>query len=603
MSKKIVGILVVLLLLLAPLGSVYAYETFRGHTGVVIYDKDALDVYTLFAGFNETVSYLIDMKGNVVHDWKLAELIPMTDAPSGPTDTAYFDGPQVQAASSLTPGLHDRLLPNGNLLRGYKPDTYDYTATPGTPGEANVDATTFKVGYSPAGGTSGGVLELDWKGNLLWYYPLKDAMHIQHHTFYRVVDAGPYQGHTFLLGWELIDPATATAGGRDPATIGAGSGAPRPLAAGIYPDFIREVDANKNIVWEWRTWDHIAPDADMTNPHKFWVNAQTFPVNQSDADWTHGNTVEFNPVTDQVIINFRNWGEFFIIDHAATYDPTCSTSPGTCDPYTLAASDAGDITFRWGNPGNYGAGTLPYFLNDGDQVIFGEHCVVWLGVDYQNEAGTAGNVLIFDNGWQRPAGNRSSSVEMTPDPTSFGIAGVGTPANWLTPALGGNSPEVWRFSSRNESAFYTAYQGGTGRLLEDAATGEMWTFVTSTGEGQLFQVYTNESGQNSVVWDYEVPALDAEGNRRCYHDDGTNNMIHRAHQYLPTYAGLAGKKLEVQYPMSGNCTQFYDLWDSTVVAGSAEAPPPLTGWGFTGTGIGGGGGGGGGGAGGGGGGY
>jgi hypothetical protein len=228
-----------------------------------------------------------------------------------------------------------------------------------------------------------------------------------------------------------------------------------------------------------------------------------------------------------------------------------------CDAYTLPASAAGDITFRWGNPGNYGAGTLPYFLNDGNQVIFGEHCVVWLGVDYQNYQGTPGNILIFDNGWQRPQGNRSSSVEMT----AVGIGG--DPADWLTPQDGGQSPEVWRFSSRNESSFYTAYQGGTGRVYEDPTTGEMWTFVTSTGEGQLFQVYTNAFGQSRVVWDFIVPRLSG-GNRMCYHDDGTNNSVHRAHQYLPDYTAFAGKDLTpTQGNLSGNCPQMWNLWGDT----------------------------------------
>ena len=579
MSKKTVGILVVLLLLLAPLGSVYASETFRMHTGVVINDKDAMDVLTLFAPGGEHTSWLIGNKGNVVHAWNLEDSIPISAAPTGPGDTAYFDGPQVQSVNALGPGLHDRLLPNGNLLRGYRPDTYDYA-----PGAAvnNVDE-NFKVGYSPAGGTAGGVLELDWKNNLLWWYPLKDAMHIQHHTFYRVVDTSPYQGHTFILAWEYIDCATALAAGR---TTCAGEA--------IYPDMIREVDANKNTVWEWHVWDHTT--AVQTDAHKFFLDAQTTD-HQPERDWTHGNTVEFNPVTDQVIINFRNWGEFFIIDHGATYvdgDPAASIA--------LAATDAGDPIFRWGNPVNYGAGEGPEFNYDGDQELFGEHCVVWLGVDYQNGYGPAGNVLIFDNGWNRPAGNRSRSVEMTPN--GVGAAGVAVEADWLQP----NSPLVWDFAPIDASAFYAHHQGGTGRVYTDPDDSNVfWTFVTSTQMGALFQVKTDlnllPGRTDTVVWDFIVPLIGADGKRLCYHDDGQRNTVHRAHQYLLDYPAFDGRKIEAQYAFSGNCTQYYDLWDSKVVAGGAEEAAPLTGWGFTGTGIGGGGGGGAAGGGGGGGGY
>jgi hypothetical protein len=91
----------------------------------------------------------------------------------------------------------------------------------------------------------------------------------------------------------------------------------------------------------------------------------------------------------------------------------------------------------------------------------------------------------------------------------------------------------------------------------------MWTFVTSTGEGQLFQVYTNAFGQSRVVWDFIVPRLSG-GNRMCYHDDGTNNSVHRAHQYLPDYTAFAGKDLTpTQGNLSGNCPQMWNLWGDT----------------------------------------
>ena len=167
---------------------------------------------------------------------------------------------------------------------------------------------------------------------------------------------------------------------------------------------------------------------------------------------------------------------------------------------------------------------------------------------------------MFDNGWQRPEGNRSSAVEMIP-------AGIGgNPQDWLTIMLGGTSNEVWRFSARNESSFYSAFQGGAQRVAQDDTTGEKWTFITSTGEGQLFQVHTYYDGiipHEDVVWDFVVPALyPGTNNRRCYHDDGTNNMVHRAHQYLPDYAGLAGRDLSpTNGNISGNCPQMWNMWN------------------------------------------
>jgi hypothetical protein len=546
MLKRLIGILAVVVIVVLPLGTAHSYEVMRGYTGVVVYDEvNAKTAYTLLATASEYVSYLIDMKGNIVHQWDLTASMPLM----AHTAAGYTDGPQVETVAALRPGLHDRLLVNGHLLRGYQPDTY---ATPGT---VNTVAGTGKVNINPGGGSSGGVLELTWDNQLVWFYVMKDPTHIQHHTFYRVEDPNaPNYGNTFLLGWELKTPAECIAQGRI-THIG---------PVGIYPDYIVEVNPAKQTVWEWHVWDHLGAN----NPAKFDVNAQIDPVNQSDADWTHGNTVEYNPVTGQLIFNSRNWGEFFIIDHDGTFvagNPTQSIAN--------AAGPGGDITFRWGNPGNYGAGNLPRFIDDGDQVIFGEHCVVWLGVDAVNAAGTPGNILIFDNGWNRPTGNRSRSVEMKPNYS-----------NWLD-----KNQMVWNYASVNESSFYTAYQGGTGRIYQDATTGEKWTFVTSTGEGQLFQVYTNAQGKNSVVWDFVMPAIDpATGKRRCYHDDGTNNSIHRAHQYLPTYAGLAGKDLSITAyteKLTGDCPPAYLQFTAP---GTYETP--IAGFGY-GRAVGGGGGG------------
>jgi len=555
MKRRMLEILVTVMLLVVPLGPVYGYEAMRGHTGVVLYDEqNALNVYTLLAGAGETISYLIGLRGGIVHEWRLADIIPLEVN----TDPDYTAGPQVETLAALRPGLHDRLLTNGNLLRGYRPDTYDAQG---------------KINIFPASGQGGGVLEFTWDGQLVWWYTMKTRTEIQHHSFYRVEQPSAQHGNevlgnTFILGWELIDEATALAAGRDPTTVG---------SEGIWPDFIREVNQAGDTVWEWRTWDHVGP-----GPNEFDINAQTIPVNESDRDWTHGNSVEYNPQTGYVAISFRNWGEFFLIDHDGTFVPN-----DPAQSIANAAGPGGEIKFRWGNPGNYGAGTLPSFNTDGDQRIFGQHCVVFLGIDDTNP-GNPENILIFDNGWHRPRGNRSRSVEIGPVDM----------VNWES------TPIVWTYRSINSSSLYTAFQGGTQRLYEDATTGEKWTFLTSSAEGQLIQVYTNSSRQNQVVWDFVMPAIDsATDTRRCYHDDGVNNSIHRAHQYLPTYPGLVGKTLQPTGNIAGDCSQFYDLWDTSVVAGSGEEPPPLTGWGFGGTGIGGGGSGGGTGAGGGGGGY
>jgi hypothetical protein len=564
--KKVTVALFIGIFLAVAVSSVHAYEAFQGHTGVIIFDEvNAMRAFTLLDPGSETTVYLIDMQGFIRHRWDLADTIPTMVPASFPaastdrTSDPLYNG--VDVVNDLRPGLHSKLLENGNILRGYRPSVFD--------------AAGDEISISTAGGAAGGVQEIDPDGNLVWFYILKDIDQIQHHSFYRVEDpSSPSFGNTFILAWELRTCAEALALGRDPATCG-GAG---PEAAGLWPDWIREVNPAKQTVWEWRVWDHTTTTE--TDPAKFYINAlASDPVILNNRDWTHGNTVEFNPVTGHVLINFRNWGEFFLVDHDGTFVPG--------DPATSianAAGPGGDIIFRWGNVSSYAAGEAPIFNDDGDQETFGSHCAVFLGVDATNGAGTPGNLLTFDNGWNRPQGNRSRSVELT-------AAGIGgDPNDWLVPDLGGNSPEVWSYQAGDQGSFYTAFQGGTQRIYEDATTGETWTFVTSTGEGHLFQVYHDPAAPgsgNTVVWDFVNPRRDEEGVAECFHFDSTDSSIHRAHQYLSTHPGLADYRLNSVGHIAGNCTQFWDLWGEPVVAG--EEPPPLTGFGFSGFGIGGGG--------------
>jgi hypothetical protein len=92
------------------------------------------------------VTYLLDMDGKIVHQWKLAG----------------------------NPGGYARLLPNGNLLAA--------TSTEGGP--------PFK------GGAGGGQFqELDWDGTVVWEY--RDDW--QHHDFRRLRN-----GNTLYAAWEMM---------------------------------------------------------------------------------------------------------------------------------------------------------------------------------------------------------------------------------------------------------------------------------------------------------------------------------------------------------------------------------------------------------------
>jgi len=502
--KKTFTVIALGIFLAMSAGTVCAYEALIGHTGTLQYDSSlSLNGYCLFSPAGEYGSYLIDMEGYVINEW------------------------QTQSG----PGLHDRLLPNGHLLRGYTPPPW---GTPAKPRPVSI------------GGSAGGVQEFDWDGNLVWEYPAISDTFIQHHTFYRMPN-----GNTLILLWEKVEMEDALALGRDPALVTAQNG--------LWPDAVIEVNPAKQIVWEWHAFDHLIQNRDpalpnygepIDNPNKLDMNFYVW-TQFGFHDWSHCNTIEYNEVTDQILVNFRNWGEFYIYDHSTP-------------------NSDGGILFRWGNPGAYGAGALPNWPQDGEQKLFGSHCAVWLGTgDYQNY-GTLGNVLVLDNGWLRPSGNVTRSVEVKVNYD-----------NW-------NEPAVWFWAPGDQDSFYSTYQCGTGRLSNGN------TAINSTDGGHMVEVTPDKK----VVWEYVVPGKNADGSRACTTRDRVTATVHRSHMYGPEFPGFVGKDMTRKRHFSPNCPIMYDLWDQSLGAAPSE-PGSFTGFGAGslagGEGSGGGGGGGGGG--------
>ena len=237
-----------------------AVETMSTPTGVLIYDKEKAQAgYTLISPMQSTSSYLLDMEGNVVHEWKTAGL----------------------------PGLYAELLPNGNLLRGIRYEK--------------------KV---PFGGVSGGLQEIDWDGNVVWEHNIYDDGRLSHHAFDRMPN-----GNTLIVAWEHKTCEEAEAKGRKPGTLprpGEDTGH-TPAYDGLWADYIVEVDREGKEVWSWHAWDHIG-----TGKNEFDINYR-LPIKNyyGDSDWMHINSVRYNPETDSVLISSRNFCEVFIVSHDA----------------------------------------------------------------------------------------------------------------------------------------------------------------------------------------------------------------------------------------------------------------------------------------------
>lgn len=309
----------VLALFVGNIAPANAGESFMTPTGVLQWDeKKAYNGYTIVSPSTAKNTYLIDMKGKVVHKW----------------ETNYL------------PGLYAELLPNGNLLRGFR-----------------------MKGTVAFAGASGGVQELDWDGNVVWEHKIYDKDHSAHHCFNRMEN-----GNTLVLAWERKTYDEAIKKGRKAGTIPKGDTATTTTGkkyGDLWPDYLVEIDAKGNEVWSWHVWDHVGKGKDQFDLNFILPMAGYY----GSSDWTHFNSVQYNQDTNQILLCSRNFGEIYIIDKAT-----------------------GKMVYRWGNPSTHGQGKGPSFLDDGDQQLFGPHSATWLDND---------KVLIFDNGWQKPEVNRS----------------------------------------------------------------------------------------------------------------------------------------------------------------------------------------------------
>ncbi len=424
---------------------VNAYESHSGPSQLIQYKASkTYEGYTLFSPMFSDKTYLIDMLGNVVHVWE------------------HKGDP---------PGLHYILLENGNIL-GNTREKPSLKPKPGAAKQKPDPNPNPNKGLNFGGGAKG-LREIDWDGNVVWEWIPGPEEGSLHHDFVRLPN-----GNTLTNAWEHVSKEEAIAGGRDPKQT---------TERGLAPDMIYEINPAGKVVWKWSAWEHRG----MNSKNHLDVNYITAVLPQhrfANPDWTHFNAIDYSPETDQILVDSREFGELYIIDHKT-----------------------GDIVYRWGNPYAYGAGDPPAFTTPGDQVLYGPHDAHWIKEGLPG----AGNILIYNNGWARPPVNYSSVIEM--DPKTGEI--------------------VWEYKSKSENSFSSHHISGAQRLPNGN------TMVCSGNHGHMFEV----TKEGEVVWEYINPVTSA-GIKSWFDDVGfqASNMVFRAHRYGPDYPGLKGKKLNPQ---------------------------------------------------------
>lgn len=185
-------------------------------TGTTLYDPEkAYNGYTLFTPIGSggeagtepyekpAPMYLIDMNGNVVHEWKL----PFKSH-------------------------HGVLLPNGNLLVNCR----DEKQIGGRPGRKPY----------VMGGAQGWLYELDWDGNIVFQHFDPNM----HHDFDKLPN-----GNYIYAAWEQVPKSLQkkVRGGIKGSEFDDGT---------MWNDYFVEINPQGKVVWEWHANDHFDPDLD-----------------------------------------------------------------------------------------------------------------------------------------------------------------------------------------------------------------------------------------------------------------------------------------------------------------------------------------------------
>jgi hypothetical protein len=409
--------------------------------GLLTNTNAATPGYVLFSPTESATIYLIANDGNVVHTWE-----------------------NELGGLSLYPEA------DGTMLRGIRDPT---------------------ILHFRQGGVGGGVQELAWDGSIVWEWRLGDQKRVSHHDIERLPN-----GNILVLGWEIKTPEQALEVGRQRAGI---------PEQGLMTEFILEIEQTRprgaKVVWEWHVWDHLIQDHDESiahygkaseHPERLDINAGVdasaispqeleqlkalgYVDDDADAedlkmDFLHANAVEYNAQLDQIAISVPTLGEIWIIDHSTTTEEARTSKGGR-------AGKGGDILYRWGNPSTYGRGDAS------DTRLFFQHDVRWIPEGQER----AGNLTIFNNGRDRPAGPFSSIDEIKPP-----LKPDGTYAITAGDAYG---PTELAWIAKLPPDRFAPFISGAERLKNGN------TFVCAGTDGRLLEL----SPTGEIVWEYRNP--------------------------------------------------------------------------------------------------
>lgn len=488
--KRAAMILAVVLFVAMTVSSAYAASQIYGQTELIYCDKTKVfPGYVIWA--TGGYGWMVDIDGNLIHKW---------------TNTGL----------GLYPDGH-RLAQPGNAIR-----------------------------------------ELDWDGNvyLQWTNAARPEVR-PHHDRVRIFNK-KLNKNTVLAVVSYRDLTYQIA-------VDNGSAPDNPITVqnAPYDDGVIEFDDTGNIIWEWRFWNHAIQNYDPTkgkygdpyapeNWGKLDINVDTNTRKGLAPDWNHVNSMDYNADLDQIIVNSREHGEIYVIDHNTTTQE--------------AAGPKGDFVWRWGNPANYGQGDIPTFNRNGHEQLFGAHNIHWIPAGLHG----AGNLLIFENGSYRPCIIAHSSIfEINPydGPMQNGVYIWEKDAGYTDDGSGGlnmiygqlSKQVVWAYSSKEygqwSKGMFSAHISGTQRLPNGN------TIMCAGEEGHFVEVTSDEK----VVWEYVSPILSATNIVKRL-GPGQASSVFRCYKYGLDYTGFAGLDLTPKGQITDYMAEPLNLLDDALNA-------------------------------------
>ncbi|TFG75087.1 MAG: hypothetical protein E4H26_06705 [Flavobacteriales bacterium] len=414
--------------------------------GLTITTEGLTPGYAMFSVPNSGSTFLVDRKGQVVHEWK---------------GTYRAHCPYIMDDGSIVVGEND------------------------------VDYPVFGFG-----GPYGRLQKISWDGKILWDFELANEKNILHHDF-----AVKPNGNILAIVYEATSYDDALAMGRAPHLI--------PLSGPWLERIVEIAPQGMNggaIVWEWYLKDHLIQDLDENKPNygnpgdhpellSFNTGDSIPPAISQDSldaliamgkggrnltrlnpgsDLFHFNAINYNPDLQQIVLSSPSLSEVFILDQSTTTEEAASHKGGRSDR-------GGDFLYRWGNPENYQHG------DSTNRRLYGQHDVRWI------EPGKpgAGNLTVFNN--------RVPNGPDTLDYTS--VYEIKSPlkadGTYELRETGDFGPDelVWNYVAKDTISFYASFISGAHRMENGN------TFINAGPMGRFFEV----TPENDIVWEYLNP--------------------------------------------------------------------------------------------------